>query len=67
MADRTKKLERIIYAGSSTMTNEQFFRYLRKLQLIILTKEYCLFTFNCRHVSQMILRELNPNESEGDY
>ena len=66
MADRTKHLKRIIYAGTSTMTRQQFFTYLRELHIILSTKEYCLFTFNCRHVSLMILNRLNCNDGQGN-
>lgn len=64
-ADRTKTLKRIIYAGESTLSLQQFFVYLRELQTILDNKKYCIFTFNCRHVSLQVLNRLGCYENEG--
>ena len=65
MADRSKRLKRIIYAGQSTLSIRQYFVYLRELQIILDNKHYCLFTFNCRHVSLQILNRLGCHNNEG--
>ena len=66
IARRSMKLKRIIYAGSSDVTMEKYFKILRALQIIVASKKYCLFRHNCRHISIHVLTKLGCNDSEGN-
>ena len=65
MADHTKTLKRIIHAGTSQMTIRNYVTFLRELRIIMESRDYCLFTMNCRHVSRHILEKLDCTESQG--
>ena len=62
---RSMKLKRIIYAGSSDVTTQNYYQMLRELHIITAGKKYCLFKYNCRHVSYYILEKIGCHESEG--
>ena len=62
---RSMKLKRIIYAGTSDVSLQNYFRFLRDLQIITAGRKYCLFKYNCRHISYQILEKLGCHESEG--
>ena len=64
-SNRNMCLKEIIYAGTSDVTLQQFYGYLRELRIILESRNYCIFFANCRHVSLKILRVLGCRNGHG--
>ena len=65
ISNRNMKLKTIIHAGVSEVTLEEFYGFLRELRIVLESRQYCLFFWNCRHISLKILRKLNGGNSQG--
>ena len=65
IANRSMKLIRIIFAGESDLPIEDYIVFIRDLNVILQSRNYCLFYRNCRHVSQYILKKLKCTDGEG--
>ena len=63
--NRTMRLKTILHGGTSDMTIANFYHYLRELHIILESKPYCLFYFNCRHVTIRILNKLECQDMTG--
>ena len=65
-ARRDLELKTIMYAGNSDMTLREFYVYLRELRIVLESKKYCLFFWNCRHITHKIIVMLNCQDSQGN-
>ena len=54
---------RIIDLGETQVVPEDFFSFLRGINLVYKTKKYNLFISNCRHFSWLLINELRPTSA----
>ena len=61
------ELVKIIQLGETSVVPEDFFAFLRGINLVYKTKNYDMFYSNCRHFSRLLIKELRPSSAvEGE-
>ena len=59
------KLKRIVYAGNSNTTMQDYVKLIQKLEISLYGKKYCFFTNNCRHITLQILQGMRCDQNDG--
>lgn len=61
------ELVKIIQLGETQVLPEDFFAFLRGINLVYKIKHYDIFNANCRHFSWLLIKELRPSSAgEGE-